>query len=51
MAKKDDAAAQAKGAPEESSQPENLGTLTEQPTVKRDPVRTELPDGTVRVSY
>ena len=29
----------------------NLGTLTEQPTVMRDPVASELEDGTVRTDY
>ena len=29
----------------------NLGVLTEQPTVKREPVTVELPDGTLRIDY
>ena len=38
-------------APVEPTPPTNLGTLDEQPTVARESVKTELPDGTVRVDY
>lgn len=31
--------------------PKNLGALEDNPTVKREPVTTKLPDGTVRKDY
>lgn len=38
-------------APEADTAPVNLGVLTEQPTVNRNPVKVELADGTLRTDY
>lgn len=40
-------------ATEDTSTPatHDMGTLHEQPTVQREPVKTELEDGTLRVDY